>query len=124
MKKGSFIVGTIFLVLTLACCIFANIVTADNLKIAQSNSLQGLALIMTIPLALLGYICQAVTGAVSFGCFVGCWASESKKIKILSIVFAAIVGVLIVFSVIFFVTFEKIANSGTEDALLSYFFRA
>ena len=121
MKKGSFIVGTIFLVLTLACCIFANIVTADNLKIAQSNSLQGLALIMTIPLALLGYICQAVTGAVSFGCFVGCWASESKKIKILSI---AIVGALIVFSVIFFVTFAKIANSGTEDALLSYFFRA
>jgi len=123
MKKGSFIVGTIFLVLTLACCIFGNVVTADNLKTAQSNSLQGLALIVTIPLALLSYIGQVITGAISFGCFVGCWASESKVIKILSIVFAAVVGALIVFSVVFFVTFVKIANSGAEDALLSYFFR-
>lgn len=124
MKKSSFIVGTVFMVLTLACCIFGNVVTADNLKTAQSNSLEGLALIVTIPLALLGYICQAITGAVAFGCYVGCWASESKTIKILSIVFAALVGALVLFSVIFFATFVKIANSGTEEAILSYFFRA
>lgn len=103
MKKAQFIISAIFTVLCVASCFFANCFVVDALIIRSGNpGLEAIALIVTIPLSIISYVVQLITGAVAFGCAVPCWKSESKSIKVVSIVFSSVLGFTLLVSAALF----------------------
>ncbi len=120
MKKANFIVGTVFFVISVLSCVFGNILIIESIPLINANNGQGLALIVTLPVALILYGAQLVSGLVAFGCYGGCWTSQSKTIKVLSIVFSALVGAMVAFSAIAFaVLLAKSGNSSAAVRVLS-----
>lgn len=119
MKKANFIVGTVFFVISTLCCVFGNILILESIPLVNAENGQGLALIVTVPVALILCGAQLVSGLVAFGCYGGCWTSQSKTIKVLSIIFSALVGATVAFSAIAFAVL--FAKSGSSSAALSVF---
>lgn len=103
MKKAQFIISAIFTVLCVASCVFANYLVVDALIVRSGDSgVEAIALIVTIPLSIIFYAVQFITGAVAFGCAVPCWKSESKSIKVGSIVFSSVFGFTLLVSAALF----------------------
>lgn len=65
MKK--FVVGIIFFIITMIACAFTTYVLVDALRIQGENSAEGIALIVTLPLAFISFIVQLVSGIISGG---------------------------------------------------------
>ena len=65
MKK--FVIGVIFFVTTIVACIFTTYILVDALRIQGGNSAEGLALIVTLPLALISFAIQVISGMISGG---------------------------------------------------------
>lgn len=65
MKK--FVIGIIFFMTTIVACIFTTYILVDALRIQEGNSAEGLALIVTLPLALISFAIQVISGMISGG---------------------------------------------------------
>ena len=120
MKKGQFVTSIVLFILTAACCVFANLVLGDSYRSMQQDSAAGIALIVIIPVTLILYAVQLVTGAISLGLSISCCSSESRAIKVASIILAVAVVVLAVVSIAIFVWFVNSANSGSS-AVIPFF---
>lgn len=65
MKK--FVVGIIFFAITMVACVFTTYILVDALRIQGENSAEGIALIVTLPLAFISFAVQIITGMISGG---------------------------------------------------------
>ena len=117
MKKVQFVLSIVFFLVAAACCVFGNAVLGESYRSMQQDSLAGIALIAIIPVTLICYAVQFVTGAISFGLSVSCFSSESKTVKVVSIILAIAVVVLAVVSIAVFVWFVSSANSGSSAVI-------
>ena len=97
MKKGRLIAGAVLGVLSLACFLFATLFLFGALADvnASDNAGAGIALIVVIPVSLMAYGAQALTGIISLVCTGSCFRSESKAVGILAIIFFAVVLALL-----------------------------
>lgn len=115
MKKAIFIVATLFLLISAAGCIFSNVLVIDAIRISGEGSPDGLALIITIPLAIFGYIGQFCSGMISLGFAIKSKSSTSPHIRNASIAYIVIVLLMIVVSAVFFALLA-IPSADTETA--------
>lgn len=102
MKKGRLIAGAVLGVLSLACFLFATLFLFGAIADANASgdAGAGIALIVVIPVACMAYGAQALTGIISLVCTGGCFRSESKIVRILAIVFFAVVLALLLAAVV------------------------
>lgn len=76
MKK--FVTGIIFFIITIVACIFTTYILVDALRIQGGNSAEGLALIITLPLALISFAIQVISGIISEGFLFSYFKSEKS----------------------------------------------
>lgn len=88
MKK--FVVGIIFFVITMIACAFTTYVLVDALRIQGENSAEGIALIVTLPLAIISFIVQLISGMISGGFLFPYFRSE-KSLLISSLILTLLV---------------------------------
>ncbi len=117
MKKVQFVLSIVFFLVAAACCVFGNAVLGESYRSIQQNPETAIALIAIIPVTLICYAVQFVTGAISLGLSISCFSSESKTVKVVSIILAIAVVVLAVVSIAVFVWFVSSANSGSSAVI-------
>lgn len=100
MKR--FVFGTIFFVLFLATCIFSDILVIDAIKTVSENDISGLALIVTIPLAIVGYSFSLLFGLIGFSLLCRSKGELSGTTYVLSVIFSATIALVTVASVVLF----------------------
>lgn len=99
MKK--FVVGIIFFAIAMVACVFTTYILVDALRIQGENSAEGIALIVTLPLAFISFAVQIITGMISGGFLFSCF-----KIKILlvpSIIFILLICASWTVDIIYFI---------------------
>ncbi len=100
MKR--FVFGTIFFVLFLATCIFSDIIVIDSIKTVSENDISGLALIITVPLAIVGYSFSLLFGLIGFSLLCGSKGELSGATYILSVIFSATIALVTIASIVLF----------------------
>lgn len=83
MKK--FITGIIFFIIAMVACVFTTYILVDALRIQGENSVEGLSLIVTLPLAFISFAIQVISGMISGGILFSYFRSE-RRFSISSIV--------------------------------------
>lgn len=99
MKK--FVIGVIFFVTTIVACIFTTYILVDALRIQGENSAEGLALIVTLPLALISFAIQVISGMISGGLLFSYFKRE-KSLLGLSIILTLLICASWIVDIIYF----------------------
>lgn len=99
MKK--FVVGIIFFAITMVACVFTTYILVDALRIQGENSAEGIALIVTLPLAFISFIVQLISGIISGGLLFPYFRSE-KIFLISSLILILLICVSWVTDIIYF----------------------
>lgn len=100
MKR--FIFGTIFFILFLAACIFSDILVIEAIKTVSENDLSGLALIVTIPLVIIGYSFSLLFGLIGFSLLCGSKGELSGTTYVLSVIFSTTIALVTIASIVLF----------------------
>ena len=99
MKK--FVAGIIFFIITIIACVFTTYILVDALRIQGENSAEGLALIVTLPLAFISFAIQVISGMISEGFLFSCFKRE-KSLLISSIIFILLICASWIVDIIYF----------------------
>ena len=99
MKK--FVIGVIFFIATIVACIFTTYILVDALRIQGGNSAEGLALIVTLPLALISFAIQVISGMISGGLLFSYFKRE-KSLLGLSIILTLLICASWIVDIIYF----------------------
>ncbi len=99
MKKGKFVAGTIFFVIAVAVFLFGTYLLLDGLINVDTDSAEGLALILIIPLAIFSYSAELVATVISVPCLLSYRRDyEEPAVRTASVVMAIIEIVLMIFA--------------------------
>ena len=99
MKR--FIVGIIFFAITMVTCVFTTYILVDALRIQGENSAEGIALIVTLPLAFISFAVQIITGMISGG-FLFSYFKREKSLLGLSIILTLLICASWIVDIIYF----------------------
>ena len=99
MKK--FVVGIIFFTITMVACVFTTYILVDALRIQGENSAEGIALIVTLPLALISFAVQVISGMISGGLLFSYFKRE-KSLLGLSIILTLLICASWIVDIIYF----------------------
>lgn len=99
MKK--FVIGIIFFIVTIIACVFTTYILVDALRIQGENSAEGLALIVTIPLAFISFAVQVISGMISGG-FLFSYFKGEKSLLVSSIILTLLICASWVVDIIYF----------------------
>ncbi len=102
MQKARFILGLVFCLVAIAFCVYSVIAFLDALGMQDSQSVEALALIVIIPVAMLALIGQIIFSALAIIFNALCFRSENKTIKVVSFCAFALTACALIVTLTFF----------------------
>lgn len=96
MSKKRLVISIIFAVLSIAFFISGTFFLSGNHS--SDNDLNGIALIILVPLGLICYLGQLISWIISIICFSKGLKAERKGYRIVSAVFVAVISIAIIVS--------------------------
>ncbi len=97
MSKKRLVISIIFAVLSIAFFIFGTFFLSAKHS-TSDNDLNGIALIILVPLGLICYLGQLISWIISIICFSKGLKAERKGYRIVSAVFVAVISIAIIVS--------------------------